>query len=360
MLTLGGCSSTTEINRRSIVHAVGVDKADGGYEVSLQIFSPTENGSDTPISISSANTQVISATGETVYQAVKNCEYLLGGEIFMGHNKFIIFGSSLYDEDLLKLLDWFRKENENYLGVTVGYAQKSAKEILNVKLTDGASSVESMENVQKYASEYGITAKGDLLLLYNSLRSCSGSGLLPIFSVVEQEQNQESTEDNQPSGYLKIYKTAVLKNRKMVGYLESDEMSGVVWLRGEMEKNMLTVWCNGRLLNVEVENQRTKASLDISDGVVEISVKIKATAKVVEELDDQTKREICRACQEKILSCCQSAVDKTVNEMGTDVLRIEKLLKFYKPQIFRQYENDFEKVISACRFNVSAQVEITN
>lgn len=359
LTTFCGCSSITEINQRSIVHAVGVDKADEGFEVSLQIFSPTETGSDTPVSISSANTRVVSARGKTIYDAVKNCEYLLGGEVFMGHNKFIIFGNSLYDEDMLKLLDWFRKENENYLGVTVGYAQKSAKEILSVKLTDGASTVESMEQVQEYASMYGMTAKGDLLLLYNSLLSQSGSGLLPIFSVSQENGNGEN-DDSESLQYLEIMGTAVLKNKKMAGYLESNEVAGVLWLCGDMQKNMVTLENGERVFNIELEHRHTDFHLDIEDGEVKIKAKIKANARVVDELEDDVKSQVCRLAQEKILSDCAIAVERTVDEIGTDVLGIEKLLKFYEPMVFRKYQSDFQRVISAVSFEVEAQVKIEN
>lgn len=278
----------------------------------------------------------------------------------MGHNKFIIFGSSLYDEDLLTLLDWFRKENENYLGVTVGYAEKTAKEILDVKLTDGASSVESMENVQNYAENYGITAKGDLLMLYNSLSSSSGSGLLPVFSVVEENSPDASQEEEKFTNYLKIANTAILKNNKIVGFAESDEIAGILWIQGKMDKNSQTIFINDKPVNVELKKQSTRFGLEIVDGAVEISVKIKATAKTLEELDDSTKAQVCKACQEKILSCCESAVTKTISQIGTDVLGIEKLLKFYEPAIFRKYENDFDSVISATKFKISAQVKIAN
>lgn len=359
-LSLCGCSSITEINQRSIVHAVGVDRATEGFEVSLQIFSPTETGSDTPVNISSANTKVVSASGKTIYDAVKNCEYLLGGEVFMGHNKFIIFGSSLYDEDMGVLLDWFRKENENYLGVTVAYAQKSAKDILNVQLTDGASAVENMEQVQEYASSYGITAKGDLLLLYNSLSLQTKSGLLPIFSVVKQEAEETLQETGEDTQYLEITGTAVLKNGKMAGCLEKDEIAGVLWVCGDMEKNMVNVEFEGRKFNLELEETSTKTSLDIKDGVVIISVKIKAEARIVDELDDKTKAQVSRLAQEKILSDCQLSVERTVDEIGTDVLGIEKLLKYYEPYVFRNYQQNFSDIISAVNFDVTAQVKVAN
>lgn len=366
ILTFTSCSKTTspvEINHRSIVHAVGVDKGEnGGYEVSVQIFFPTESGSETPVNASSVNAKVVTASGETIYDAVKNCEYLLGGDIFMGHNKFIIFGSSLYNEDMKKLLDWFSEENENYLGVTVGFSETSAKEILDVKLTEGASAVENMELVQKYASENGFTVKGDLLVLLNSLNQESKSGLMPVFSVKKEQQTEDKPSDDAKENpqYFYISRTAVLKNGKVSGFLTEEETSGVLWLSGEMDKSSINLDIDGKSFSCELTQKNCSPSLEIIDGRVVISIDITAKAKLTEKIDDTKKKQVAYACQQKILDLCEIAFTKTVVDLRTDVLRIEKLLKFYKPQIFRAYREDFDRIISATSFDVTVKVKLTN
>lgn len=357
-----GCSSVTEIDQRTIVHAVGIDKSDEGYEVSLQVFSPSGQGSDTPIDVSKSNTKVVSAKGETIYDGVKNCEYLLGGDIFMGHNKFIIFGNSLYGEDMWKLLEWFRKENENYLGVTVGYAEKSAKEVLDVKLNDGTSAVEQMELIYKYAVESGTTTGGDLLVLFNQLCETQKNGLLPVFSVKDKEKSDEgdSEQGEQKEQYFEINSTAVIKNGRVCGFLNREEMIGVLWLTGKMDKCKATLEYGGEKFDVELEHKLTLPKVFLEDGRLVLSSDITAEARVVEELESSAKRQVCALSQEKILENCEKAVKKTVDELGADVLRIEKLVKFYQPSVFRQYADDFSKVISSIEIRATAQCKIGN
>ncbi len=359
LLTLSGCSSTTEIDRRSIVHAVGVDKNEQGYEVSLQIFSPSGSGSDTPVDVSKSNTKVVSAVGETIYDGMKGCEKLLGGEAFMGHNKFIIFGKSLYGEDMYELLGWFRKENENYLGVTVGYSESTAKEILDIKLTDGASAVENMELIHSYAVKNGTTAQGDLLVLFNDLALTTKSGFLPVFSVKDKEKSDNSDKE-EPEQYLEINKTALLKGGTVAGFLNPDEVSGVLWLTGKLDKCKVTVMINGDYFDVELENKSVFPKVFEEGGKLVASFKINAEARVVEELPSDVKRHICELSQQKILENCQKAIKKTVDNYQTDVLRIEKLIKFYKPSIFRQYSDNFEKIITSVEFRADVVCKIAN
>ena len=58
---------TPGITDKSIVHAVGIDKADGGYSVTLQLFKPEAAGSDTPVDISKANFKNITAENYDLY-----------------------------------------------------------------------------------------------------------------------------------------------------------------------------------------------------------------------------------------------------------------------------------------------------
>lgn len=357
-----GCSSITEIDQRTIVHAVGIDKNEEGYEVSLQIFSPSGQGSDTPIDVSKSNTKVVSAVGETIYDGVKNCEYLLGGDIFLGHNKFIIFGSSLYQEDMWELLQWFYKENENYLGVTVGYAENSAKEVLDVKLDDGTSSVENMERIYEYAVSSAKTSGGDLLVLFNSLSQTQKSGLLPVFSVKDKKKSDEgeAEQGEEKEQYFEINSTAVLKNGKVVGEVFGEEMQGILWLTGKMDKCKATLEDGQEKFDVEIKKENTFCKVFFEGEKLVLCCDIKATVRVVEELDSDARKKVCALSQKKILESCEKAVEKTIDELGVDVLRIEKLVKFYQPSVFRQYADDFFKVISSIEIRSTAQCKIEN
>lgn len=364
MLTFSGCGSTTEIDKRSIVHAVGIDKSDEGFEVSLQIFAPSGTGSDTPVDVSMSNAKVVSAVGETIYDGMKNCEKLLGSEAFMGHNKFVIFGQSLYGEDMNELLGWFRMENENYLGVTIGYCVGSAKDILDIQMKEGVSAVENMELVHDYAVKNGTSAKGDLLMLFNDLALTTKSGFLPVFSVKDKEQSGEGSEaggeSKQKEQYLEINSSAVIRDGKIAGFLNSDEVAGVLWLTGEMEKNRVSVELGGKIIDIELENKLVFPKVFEKNGKLVASYSINAEARVVEELTSEQKRQICRLSQEKILSDCQKAIKKTVDDYATDILRIEQLVKFYKPSVFRQNSKDFYKVIEQMEFRADVRCKLAN
>lgn len=368
-ITLTACSSVTEIDQRSIVHAVGVDLEEGEYKVSLQIFAPSGSGGDTPVDVSKSNTRVVSAKGKTIYEGVKGCEKLLGGEAFMGHNKFILFGSSLYGEDMEKLLDWFSKENENYLGVAIGFCEESAEEILNINLTDGASAVENMELVYENAAKNGSSPESDLLTLLNDMLLTTKSSVLPVFTLREKknEQGGESPQEGsgegssgQPEQYLEINKAVVLRDGVAAGFISEEEIAGVLWLTGKLEKTSAAIEYEGKAFSVELENEGVVSTVDIENGRLVLDCRIYAKATAVENLKSDIKKNICRLSQEKILKDCQKAVDKTLGELGADVLRIEKLMKFYEPSAFRRYSKSFPQLLTSVEVRAEVVCKMGN
>lgn len=368
-LLLCGCSPDTDISKRLIVHAVGIDKAeDGQYQVSLQIFSPSGSGSDTPLDPSQANMKVISGKGKNVQEGVRECENIMGSSAFIGHNRLIIFGSSVYDEDMDKLLGWFKKENANYLGVTVAYAENSAKEVLSVPLTDGSSTIENVNDIIRFAKDKGIAEKGDLLTLMNKLNESGGNGVAPVLSVVEQDavpkEGEESSSGGEESGgsgekpkekYLEVVGTAVLKDRKFCGMLNKEESAGLLWLTKEMQTCSVTLNEADEPFNAELTDRNTELRLFCDESGLRLEADITAEIRIPGETVRCSPDRICELAEEKIASQCRAASQKAIGEMSADAFDLEKLTKFYFPQLYRKHKDDFSSLVATADIIVKAE-----
>ncbi len=356
------------IEDRAIVHAVGVDKAGEDYEVSLQVFSTTQSGSNTPIDPSQPNMKVISAKGKTIYEGVKNCELILGSDAFIGHNKLILFGSSLYSEELDSLLDWFRRENENYLGVAVAYAENTAKEILEAPLTEGAMAAENLEGVIKYAVDSGTTVKSDLLTLINDLSEEGGCGALPVISVIEeknsesgsQQQEQGGSQSEQQSGkYIEIKKTAILKDKKTVGVLDPSQTAGMLWISGKMKNCTVSLKSSDSSFNVRLESKKTSRKINIKDGRVVLKVNIKADLRLMEDVSEKTRSEAVGLARERIISDCKNASEAVIETLKADGLGIMKGLRASCPGFYKQNVGNYEKILEHMIIEISVQSSLS-
>ena len=67
---LSGCSEASDLRRRLVVHAIGIDYSeDGLYTVSWQVFNPQSVEDTAPIDASSENVSTIVTKRETISEA---------------------------------------------------------------------------------------------------------------------------------------------------------------------------------------------------------------------------------------------------------------------------------------------------
>jgi spore germination protein KC len=128
--TLSGCWDAEEINELGFVLCVAIDKAGDGYEVTAQIakaetYSKTPGGS----SNQAANEKpfwVVSATGQTIFEAIRNMAAISPRRIFWAHIKVIIIGEDLARSDIHDLLDFFTRNPELRLRTLIAVTQGEA------------------------------------------------------------------------------------------------------------------------------------------------------------------------------------------------------------------------------------------
>ncbi|MFA9560544.1 Ger(x)C family spore germination protein [Evansella sp. AB-rgal1] len=104
-LFLVGCNDTREIDQRTIVIGMGIDKTDDDlYEVTLQV--PILIGSGTHDANDVNNDfNTISGKGEYVWEAISNIEAKTPTVLFFGHLKAITIGETLAREGIDQIID---------------------------------------------------------------------------------------------------------------------------------------------------------------------------------------------------------------------------------------------------------------
>lgn len=90
-LLLSGCWSKRELNELAIVVALGIDKIDDEYEITVQIVDPSE------ISMRQASTQrspVVSyhSRGETIFEAIRKMTTIAARKPYFAHLQVVVLG----------------------------------------------------------------------------------------------------------------------------------------------------------------------------------------------------------------------------------------------------------------------------
>lgn len=116
--------SPGENRNRGVVTALGIDKTEQQYEISLLTFIPTANQSY------QEKSSVISGKGDSVAEAVYNAQIAMGRTIGLAHAKTTIVNEELLSEDVTSTIDYLSRIASLPENTVFVCTNKSAKEML--------------------------------------------------------------------------------------------------------------------------------------------------------------------------------------------------------------------------------------
>lgn len=109
----------------SIVTAIGIDKQDNEFEVSLQYIIP--NATDGPEGL-----KIVSEKGESVGSAIEKIKLQLGKLSGFAHCKFLAFNDEACEDNFTSLLDFLIRRKTNTNNIILINTPDSAKDLLSM------------------------------------------------------------------------------------------------------------------------------------------------------------------------------------------------------------------------------------
>lgn len=356
--TLPGCWDAKEINELGFVLSVAVDKAGNGYKVTAQIAKP-----DTYSKTSSGGSQlekekpfwVVSAAGKSVFEAIRNMSLIAPRRIFWAHIKVIIIGEELARNDIHDVLDFFSRNPElrlrTLLAVTPGEAG-SLLEIVPMMEADPSAHLEML------IENKSLSGKGYRSMLKNFLEDYLDPYRNPVTSGIIISKNE-----NKP--VLELNGAAVFQNSKMAGWLNGRETKGLLWLNNETQSTIMVFNCpyDGQPITVELKSGETSFKSSIENGIPSFTVKVKATANLVEQgcstnfNNEKALRQLEKALASAIKNDIQSALT-TAQTLRVDFLGLSEVLHREHKEEWQQLSENWPEVLSEATFKIDVKADI--
>ncbi|MDE6746651.1 MAG: hypothetical protein K2J72_08440, partial [Oscillospiraceae bacterium] len=173
-LLFSGCFGGTEVRERAFVQLLGLEKNDGIYTVSLQLYK-SESGSAEP-DVSKANSVSVSGSGATVQSALADAEVNAGKKIFLGHIKLLIIGGGIENpsDELALFLDGSVSPS-----CPIAYSDDPAA-VTEVLLEDGSFSAEQLMTIMSLTAAQGKTVYTSAAKLASDTGVLDCAAALPI------------------------------------------------------------------------------------------------------------------------------------------------------------------------------------
>ncbi|OLS40321.1 Ger(x)C family spore germination protein [Bacillus sp. MRMR6] len=356
---LSGCWNQQELTDLAFVMGIGIDKGseDYKYEVTFQVVIPGNvatgnegggSGGGIPVVISKSE-------GDTLTEAARKATKSISRRLYYAHSNLVVIGEDLAKEDILDTLDALERDPEfrTTSQVIIGRDSK-AEEILTTltnidklpveKITKGLKGTEKRlgENIQVSVDDLisAIVSKGKEPLI---------SGY-KVFGKKEKGKTNENLETTAPPARLDVDGMAIIKDGKLIGWLDNENARGAVWVLDKVESTGINIDWNGKknAVNVIPIRSKTKVSTAVKNGEPRITVFVEEEGNLSEAntaidlMDQKVIMKLEKKVEEKIKMQVEGAI-KEAQKQKSDVFGFGEKVHRADPKYWKKVQDEWNE-----------------
>ena len=353
ILLLSGCQRV-ELSRQLIIAGVGIDVTDDDkVRFTMGLVDTTENPEKVATGV-----KVYSFEGETIYDAIRNSIVELGKQPIWPYIKIIVIGPSISKEDVTPYLDFFNRNNEVQPNPYIVFSEEEAEKIIKSKVNFSkipAEIIEEQLNQQKLVSHL------PMIKLHQFNEMMLTPDRIGVAAIVKNKIIESKT-------IPMVHETAVIKDAKWIGRLNSQETRGLLWIRKEVK---------GGILNIPATDGNGKIGLEIMDGAKvaiepkikgtllrQININVKSSVNIGEmmtqaDLGIKETLEIQKLAEKQIKEEINQAIEQA-KKLEADIFGFGEVVHRKNPHYWKKNHKEWDEIFLNVPTHISVKVEIKN
>ncbi|MEK4848391.1 Ger(x)C family spore germination protein [Paenibacillus sp. FSL H7-0756] len=355
LLSLGltGCWNYAEVDDMAIVAGVAIDKNEDGKLLLTAEIVDTGGSADK----AQAGYKMVSLSGNTMFEIVRNMISMTGKKLFWSHAKAIIISEEAAREGLVKVIDWYSRDTETRSDVFIFVSgEKTAREILNMKSTTEA--ILSFELAQMMRDEK-YTNNAPTVEIWDFIDKLETSGINATAPIIHiHRKNGEQSE--------RVAGTAVFVKDRMVGKLSGDETKTMLIVKNVLQGGVLAVddKRGNPAYSLEIISNHSKLKHTIVDGKLQIQIHTVTKTGLDEVmtpegfLKDETIQDIEQRAAERLQADILALIHKMQQQYEADIFGFGESLYENQPKLWAKVKDHWPEVFAGLEVSVKSKVTI--
>ncbi|MCR4926223.1 MAG: Ger(x)C family spore germination protein [Clostridiales bacterium] len=358
MLCFCGCSKSigkTDLNRRKIIVAIGIDVEGDIYKLTVRSYDPTMKLADSADSGGESKTIIYHIEGETIAKAISNIMLQTGDEPAYVQNNIIIIGKEVAQRGIDKVIDFFVREKRTRYSTMIALSNDKASDIIECDFMGNSMPQKELEELINSGALSGEVEKMNILLVAKYMSEPTTDVVLPMLEAFSDGENKN----------VRIAGTGIFKECKLVGHFDIDETRGMLIFSDKFNSGSISLDVDGVKITANIKKTSSKIKTEIKDGrvIFEVKTDVKCEIDEIERnfnmaVDEGEVEKIKKEVAEKIYASIKGAFDKSTVEYQSDALRLGKRLQFQNKEFFRNHYEDFSSVLSNAKLDLRVNVEL--
>lgn len=303
----------------------------------------------------------LSGRGKTILDAARSIQLQLPRRLFFAHMRVILIGERLAREGLRPALDFMTRHPQLRLTDYILLLRGSVPDLMAVQV--------NLERLPgEYLREISRSRVGTVVTLGDFTRMLAEEGADPVLGEAEVIPPRPGAPEGQTPS-LKLKGTALFRDDKLVGHLSERESRGLLWMRAENQRGIVSAEVPGTSGSVSMEwtLSHVRRRVQMDRGRVTVHIDIRVEGNVFEnqanvDLSDPTAiRTVEKEINQAISDYMQSAWNE-MRRLNVDSAGFGELVSQQLPAVWRQVKprwmsREFSRV--GVVFSVDAQIRRT-
>ncbi|GGC95710.1 germination protein GerKC [Thalassobacillus devorans] len=369
-LLLSGCWSKRELNEIGIVTAIGIDRQEEQYKVTVQVINPSEVASKEMTTRTAVSTYT--AVGNSIFETIRKLMTLAPRRVYLSHVREIVLGEEMAKEGIGKTLDFLSRDHEMrtdfHLTVAQGVEAEELMKILTplerIPAEKAFSSIKSGEDSWAPIEAVKI---GDVL---NAMLSEGNNPTLSGIRIIgdpEQGNHLTNVEQVDSPANFAIDGLAVFRKDHLVGWLNENQSKGYNYITDNVKNTAEYAPCDndekgGITLEVFDSTSKLEAAITSNQPRVSINIQIEAGIAEVEcQLDlskTATIRQVEKQFEEHVTTLAKRTIQVLQQDLQSDVLGFGDLIHREDKTYWKSIKNEWDNIFPEVETEVKTTVKV--
>ncbi|MEI2405977.1 Ger(x)C family spore germination protein [Niallia taxi] len=366
-ILLTGCWSNSELNEIAIASAIGIDKTDNGYQVSVQIINPGELAGERKSGRSEVS--LITKEGKTIFETLRKLSMDAPRKIYVAHIRTIIFGEDMAKEGIGKALDFLTRDHDMRSDFLIAIAKGStAKELLNIQspmeIVPGEKINKTIKNTEK---SLGITKAVTIDGLITDIHKIGKEPVLTgihFYGDPKTSGDLTSVQSIIPKSGITVDSIGVLKTDKLLGWLNEEESIGFNYTQDNISNLIMNVPCKDAEISIETINSTTNLKALARNGkpVIQVNIFTNGVLGDVEcNMNLSSKKNLDKITDdyEKVIK--EKVENVIINMQETyqsDIFGFGEVIHQNQPKIWKEVKGNWQKEFADLDVKVTVKANI--
>lgn len=358
--SVSGCWNGREIETLGFVMAVGIDKAqeEGKIQLTMLVAKPFAIGGGEKGTPQESPIWILSSTGETVFDAIRNGNSQSPRRLFFAHNRWLLFGEDFAREGILSALDLWSRDGEARRTVQVAVAKgAAASEMLQTQFelerqpSEGGRGV--LDNASITLSTVVTIRLNEFVQLLETVGSNAVASRVEIVPRPQEADIRGEVLREKVGSSARFTGAAAFKGDRLVGWLDKSETRGLNWVRSKVKSGLIVIenpLTRGSSIGVEIIRGRCQSQVEPTDGrfIARIRIEVEGNLGDTTGLIEPERADLWVSMESRMAEAIREEIRAAVvkaQELQTDYLGFGASLYRSNPKLWEKVKDGWQELL---------------